>query len=101
MKLPEFDKKLDDYCESLIAEFDSYVDVIESKLNSLPPELRINIMIGIIVTKLAEYISRVRDNALGIEAAGLKKVLLNFITELDKTNVPSRDIPIIKAMTND
>lgn len=99
-KLDQIDKFLNILNEKLSKGFNAFLDGYEEALKDFPPELKVNIIIGILIVKLSEYVIIIRDNNMALEAAGIKKQFLVFIEELDKTMVSEKDKPFVEKIKN-
>lgn len=100
-KLDEMiDEIIDSTSEILSGGFNVFLDGVEESLKNFPPELKINIITGIMIIKFSEYVVTIRDNNMALEAAGIKKQFIAFIEELDKTMVSEKDKPFVEKIQN-
>lgn len=93
-----YDKELDRYFEAMETVFGSFLKSVEERLGKIPPNLKANILSGALLIELTKQIVIIKDSGFGIEAAGIKKVLLDLIKELDKTMVPKEDMFFVEKI---
>lgn len=78
--------------------FSDYLKGIEKAFAPLPRVSIVNLISGLLLTNLTDYVVEISNNGYGMEAAGLKKIMLSLIKELDKTGVPTEEIGFVKKI---